>query len=213
MTWAPVYATKAELKERIGDTGGGTAHDAMLDRILDASSRAVDAHCGRQFGTATGARYYTARREDLPGAYGYPGRAWMLELDDLFDAPTLVDVDTVGDGTFAGVAGAAALELLPRNAIANGVPFTRARFLSSSAYLPTGVPDEVRVTAAWGWPAVPDAVVEATLAHAHRLYWGRNAPSGVAGSPELGSELRLLDRIHPDAASVLRPYVRSWGAR
>jgi len=44
----------------------------------------------------------------------------------------------------------------------------------------------------------------ATVLQANRLLKRRHAPFGVAGSPELGSELRLLARVDPDVAVSLR---------
>ena len=49
---------------------------------------------------------------------------------------------------------------------------------------------------------------EATLLQASRLAARRDSPFGVAGSPDAGSEMRLLARVDPDVAVALEPYRR-----
>jgi hypothetical protein len=50
------------------------------------------------------------------------------------------------------------------------------------------------------------------LLQASRLDFRRVAPAGVAGSPETGSEVRLLARVDPDVAVSLKDYIRWWAA-
>lgn len=57
-----------------------------------------------------------------------------------------------------------------------------------------------------GEAAVPEAVVNACLLQASRYWSRRSAPFGVAGSPELGNELRLLNKLDPDVEVLLGPY-------
>jgi len=56
---------------------------------------------------------------------------------------------------------------------------------------------------------VPTTVKQATLLQASRVFARREAPFGVAGSPDMGSELRLLEKVDPDVAVMLVPYVRN----
>jgi hypothetical protein len=83
---------------------------------------------------------------------------------------------------------------------------------SASAVTPSGRKDAIRITAAWGWDAVPDPIEEACLLQASRLLSRRDSPHGIAGSPEAGSEIRLLERLDPDVAISCRPFRRVWGA-
>jgi hypothetical protein len=48
----------------------------------------------------------------------------------------------------------------------------------------------------------------ATLLQGGRLYTRRSALFGIAGSPESGSEMRLLSKVDPDVAVMLRGYRR-----
>jgi hypothetical protein len=70
----------------------------------------------------------------------------------------------------------------------------------------------VQVTATWGWTAVPATIKKATLLQASRFYKRRDAPFGVAGSPDMGSEMRLLAKVDPDVEVMLGDYRRKWGA-
>ena len=70
----------------------------------------------------------------------------------------------------------------------------------------------VEVTAKWGWTATPPAVVNANLILASRFLKRRDSPFGMAGSPEMGNELRLLSKLDPDVAVMLAHYKLFWGA-
>jgi hypothetical protein len=91
-------------------------------------------------------------------------------------------------------------------------PWTQILVGSESTNLPTSAEGSVEVTAEWGWAAVPDSVKEATLVQGSRFFMRQQAPFGIAGSPDLGSELRLLQKVDVDVAVMLRPFVRQWGA-
>lgn len=59
---------------------------------------------------------------------------------------------------------------------------------------------------------IPDAVKLACLLQASRFFIRKNAPFGVAGSPQDGSEIRLLARLDPDVLVMLGPFISWWGA-
>jgi len=188
MTWAPDYLTVDELSDyvRVGDD----VDDVEIDRAIAAASRAIDDAAGRQFGkvAAPEARVYRARWDtDLC--------VWVAPIDDLA---------TVTGSLLDGVVLDAAA-LYPRNAVAKGKVWTRL-VVATSAYALDD--DEITVTGAWGWPAVPAAVTMACALQASRFLARRDSPFGVAGSPAQGSELRLLSRLDPDVAVSLRGYIR-----
>lgn len=202
MAWAPAYCTEGELAGfiRSGDTG-----DVRLSLAIAAASRAIDRSTRRQFGAVAvaEARYYTAR-------YDAVASRWVVPIDDLMTTTSLaVAFDTDGDETFSGTITDYALR--PRNAAATGWPWTELAVLATSDVQPTAATDAVRITAVWGWPGVPDAIREACLLQASRLLSRRDSPYGVAGSPETGSEVRLLARMDPDVEVALAPYRRKRG--
>jgi hypothetical protein len=193
MTWQPDYVSTEELTTyvRISDT----VDDVQAGMAVTAASRAVDDYCGRQFGlvAAPELRRYTARVSRNLGR-------WVVDIDDL---------QTVTGLAAAATAGAVTLyDLEPINAAAEGRPWTRLVISDDSAVQPTGEANEMLVTARWGWTAVPVTVKQATLLQASRILSRRNSPYGIAGSPEQGSEVRLLSRIDADVAVLLDAYVR-----
>jgi hypothetical protein len=203
MAWAPDYATTAELRDflRITDSDD----DTELDLAIAAASRAVDTDTNRQFGVVGSAeeRFYTGRWDSHRCR-------WVVDIDDLMSTTGFAAETQDSDGDTVGSIDDYFLE--PRNAAAKGRPWRLLVVKPDSSFKPTGRQDEVAVTALWGWTAVPDTVKQATLLQASRLFARRNSPYGVAGSPDLGSELRLLARVDPDVSVALRSYRRWWGA-
>lgn len=199
MPWAPDYVTAGELKSYLRIDAGDTADDVQAALAVTAASRAVDKTCSfgfpRQFGqvAAPEARFYTAR-------YDVSRCRWVVQIDDLQDATGLTVTTSAGT-----------VDLFvkqPVNAAATGKPWTRLVVDPEAAVIPKGTENEVTVTAKYGWSTVPVTIKQATLLQASRLFKRRDAPFGVAGSPEAGSEIRLLARVDPDVAVTLRPYVR-----
>jgi hypothetical protein len=199
MVWAPDYVTAAELKSflRITDS----EDDAELALAITTASRAADRHCHRQFGNVASeeARKYTA-------CWDRRRRRWVVELDDLHDSDDLT-VETA-DGDAIDV-----YTLEPVNAAFTGKPYQRLVVDPDSAAKPTSETHGVTATSPnWGWAAVPVPVEQGTLLQASRFHARRFSPYGVAGSPEQGSELRLLARLDPDVAVSLGGFVRWWAA-
>lgn len=201
MAWAPAYVSTAELKSYLNI--GDTVDDTELDFAIEAASRAIDQDANRQFGQADVAeeRFYTGRWDRLRCR-------WVVDIDDLADITDLdIQVQDV-DGVDLGAVDLYALE--PRNGPAKGRPYELLVVNPNAAYTPTGLADEVAITALWGWASVPGAIKQATLLQASRLFARRTSPYGIAGSPDLGSELRLLARLDVDVAVSLRGYRRWW---
>jgi hypothetical protein len=156
---------------------------AEADGAVAAASRAIDLYTRRQFGVseAPEVRQYRARRTGLYGG-------WVLDIDDLHqDATAAVLVD--------GLVPAVAPMFWPLNRPIK----TRMEVTGSGLYA---------VTAVWGWPDVPATIVQATNLQAARFFKRRDAPFGVAGSPDSGSEVRLLERVDPDVAVMCKAYRR-----
>ncbi|SCG38227.1 hypothetical protein [Micromonospora zamorensis] len=189
MAWAPDYITADELKAyvRVDDD----LDDADVADAVTAASRAVDTHCHRQFGQVA-----TAQTRQYTATWDRYQRAYVAAIDDLMVADSL----TVVDANANEVTG---YELRPVNAVAKGKPYTEITLPGAGAYQLTGL---------WGWDAVPAAVKLATKLQGSRFLARRDSPFGIAGSPTMGSELRLLARVDPDVAVSLGKYVRQWWA-
>lgn len=204
MPWAPDYVALEAQREyvRIRSDADDLDDDEIQGKI-SAASRAVDRECLRQFGKtdATEARYYRPR-------WSKTRSGWLVAVDDVPSAVGLqVHLDTVGDGSYATqVTG---YVLRPANAAAAGRPWEGLLIKLPQPFRVSGVVDEVRVTApAFGWASLPATVVEATKLQASRFLARRDAPFGVAGNPEQGSELRLLAKVDADVSVMLRSYRR-----
>lgn len=224
MTYLLDYCSLAELKAqlRISDT----TDDAALAVVITAVSREIDQFCDTVFGLTGSAvqRIYEYDGERIAGRQA-------LAINDLMTTTGLVvTVDTGGDSTFATtITINQDFDLWPWNAAADSKPWTHivlrpqatAAFSYQYAFSPfAAVPystspypgRNVSVTANWGWSAVPSEVKQACLIQAARVFVRRDSPYGIAGSPDLGNETRLLAKLDPDVQLLLRRVTRMWAA-
>lgn len=201
------YADAAALKAYLRIPEDDSVDDVELELALASASREIDHHTGRSFGPppeAAVARYYAARWDRARLRY-------VVDVDDFMTVTGLaVDVDTAAGQTWSAAVEVADIRRCPLNA-APTRPWSQL-VLPTGTYAATGE-GAVRVTALFGWTAVPDEVVQACLMQAARNYKRRDAAFGVAGSPEMGSELRLLTKLDVDVQVLLRSVMRWWGAR
>lgn len=196
MSWQPDYVTSSALSGYLGIDDLDDDPEAAL--AVTAASRAIDDATNRQYGKvdAPEARTYYAR----PDYKTCASWSWIVDVDDYQTATGLVvTVDGVAVTTFLKE---------PVNAAQRGRPWTRVAFTIDSEALPTTHPHQVDVTALWGWTAFPGQVPPAALLQAARFFKRKDAPFGVAGSPDIGSELRLLAKVDPDVAVMLRGLIR-----
>jgi hypothetical protein len=193
MAWAPDYATTADLAAyvRIPDSDD----DAQLALAVTAASRAVDRTTNRQFGKVDTAeeRLYVPRPD-------YERGLWVVDVDDF---QTVSNLSVEVDGTAVTV-----FDKEPLNAAQVARPWTRLVFTADSEAQPCSG-SQIAITAEWGWSSVPPAVKQATLVQGSRFFKRREAPFGIAGSPDTGSEMRLLARVDPDVAVSLGDYKRT----
>ncbi len=178
--------------------------DTIGSALLSAS-RGVERICGRRF-----------YRDDAPNAQYFspePNSPWILTFDDMDLATTdglVVQVQWSNSGNYSEtrVLGTDFVAQ-PVNQSVGGIegwPFTSLQSLSklwparySDFYL-----DTVKVTGTWGWPAVPDPVVRATLLLAADIYKSGEAPWGFAG---LGGDFGAVRvRENTFVTSMLQPY-------
>jgi len=192
------YVAAATLKAYMGLTV--TANDPQVASAITSASREIDGHCRRRFyadATAT-ARVYRRSTEHT------------VAIDDaIVGTISLVETDTGQDGTWATTIAAADWIGEPLNGVgANGMawPVTRLRSLGAITW-PNDVTSArpcIRVTARWGWSAVPDPVAQAALILAAETYKLREAPFGVAGFDQYGA-VRI--KTLPQVERLLAPFV------
>ena len=199
MAWAPDYASAAELKALLRIPSSDTVDDTELALAVTAAARAIDRATQRQFGVVAAAE---ARTFDATWSREH-GR-WKATIDDLM---TSTDLDVVASGSSLA---SSAFELRERNAPQKGQPWVRILTDQATAPVSGFGPCTLEITAIWGWTAVPATIKQACLTQASRLFKRRDAPFGVAGSPDMGSEIRLLAKVDPDVEVMTRSYRRDW---
>lgn len=187
------YTDLATLKLALGITD--SARDSLLNKAMTAASRAIDKRTGRRFylDAAASARTYNPFERVVCDERGE-----LFLLDDIGSTTGLV-VETGSGSTWTAVTD---YEASPDNALADGMPITG--LLLASGTWGTGR-TRVRVTARWGWPAVPDDIQQACLLQSARLYRRKDSPEGVAGGAEWG--LVRLPRLDPDVLALVEPYM------
>ena len=199
------YATLPELRDWVGITVvGDTADDAKLTLALDVATALID--------------NYTDRYFDEDGSV--VAREYVAGDDQVLDVPTgistavglVVSTDDNDDGTFETTWAASDYRLEPINAADDGTPWTRLVAVGSRRF-PTATSRKypgVRITAKGGWSAVPAPVKQACLIQAAFIWGRKDARFGVAGSPELGNEMRVETALDRTAQVLLDPYRRRW---
>ncbi|MFE7559665.1 phage gp6-like head-tail connector protein [Kitasatospora sp. NPDC057500] len=190
----PVYVPLGTLKSALKITD--TDRDDLLTQALQAASRGVEKIAGRRFwlDPAPVARILNPRGRTLDDADG--GHLLTADIGTL-------DGLVVETGTTGAWSTAPDIEPEPTDALDEGRPVTS--LLRLGAPWPAGARQRVRVTARWGWPAVPDEVAQATLIQANRLFRRKDSPDGVAGSAEWG--VMRLGRVDPDVDALMKPFV------
>lgn len=201
MAWAPQYVETDVALDYLNINDEDTVNPTLFDFVLDAVCRAVDIYSHRQFGStdAPETRYYRPEWSDERGM-------WVVPCADFFGAPSAVAVDSGRDNTYATTVDPLTVIPLERNALSEGDVYTGLALPGVSL---GGRPDEVRIVNTWGWPAVPKTVRTATLLQLNRIKTRQEAPFGVAGSPDNGSELRLLPKLDPDVAVMIKRFRRA----
>lgn len=196
--FAPVYTTMEMVKASL-ISGGDTpaVRDELLQQKIVSASRSIEDHCGRRqfyLDATTSARIINPAGRTVRTRDGY-----RLLIDDIgLAAGVTVEV---GSTTAGWTAVTSTVELEPTDAAAKGWPFES--LARATDWL--GAP-RVKVTARWGWPAVPQVIQEATLIQALRLYKRKDSPEGVLGSSEWGAV--RVSRLDPDVAALIGRYVR-----
>jgi hypothetical protein len=186
-----IYATVPDLKSTLGLTD--TSLDSQLADCLDTASRWIDQHCDRVFYAQTTATARLFRPRD----------AYCVEVDDFWTTTGLVLETDGGDGTYSTTWTAADYVLEPSNP-STGWPQNKVAAVNlsfTSHRRPT-----VRLTAKWGWPAVPTPVKQACMIIAtETLKLAREAPFGVAN---FGTDGLIRVRDNARVMSLLAPFDR-----
>jgi hypothetical protein len=192
------YATLSQVKSALRITD--QIDDSLLNTAISSASRWVDGWCDRTFVKATAtvtSRDYTPKE-----------RFGVLQIDDAVEI-TEVRIDDDLDRTFSVTLQSIDFLALPSNATSYGLalPFNRLLTYEDGYWPLFRNQPTVRVFARYGWPEVPDAVREATILQASRLFTRLDSPLGVAGFGDMGA-MRVSRFVDPDVEMLLAPYRR-----
>jgi hypothetical protein len=186
------YAILSELKDRLKTSD--TVQDSRLTAALETASRACEDITGRQFnadGVVSQRRYR-------------PDNLWRLDVDDFVDNTGLI-VEVNGAPWTEDVQ----FELEPLNGVVDGRTGWPVETIVATAginFYPI-IPRtaNVKVTANWGWRAVPDQVHEATLIAAEEIAFLKDVPFGIGGYGDFGI---IKARQNPFVCRLLDRFVR-----
>lgn len=191
------YISLGEVKETLS-IGAQTYADDDIQASITASSRAIDKLCNRRFWKDTGAN----------DRKFYPRAPAVLLIDDLAEFTSFTNVggsSWVLDTDFWLAPATASSDLEPWTAIRTiNKAFT---YYGLDASCPTA-DGRVTIRGKWGWPQIPEAIVEATRILTVRLCRRkREAAFGVIGFGVDGGVMQIA-RVDPDVQMLIEPYRR-----
>jgi hypothetical protein len=187
------YCTLNEVKAalRLSDA----IDDALIENSIEGASRRIDGYCGRFFYQTTQAIKFFA------------SDSYRLPVPDISSTSGLVvATDDDGDGTFETTWTLNTDYVVePLDAVLQTRPYRTITAIGGKTFPLFYIPQEmgVRVTATWGWAAIPDDVREACVLLSMRQFARYNAALGVMAFGDMAVSVRSVD---PDVRDLLSPY-------
>jgi hypothetical protein len=177
------YCSVADVREHMGDSGSAL-NTNLLERAINASSRAIDRYTQRRFwrDAAVTTRTY------------FPDDPMCVYVDDISTTTGLVVATGTDGATFGTTWATTDYALEPRNAgvvasgdTADAYAYWRIVSIAGRSFPMVGYRPTLQVTARFGWSAVPPDVTEACILKAVSLFKRKDAPFGVAGFDSFGA--------------------------
>jgi hypothetical protein len=184
------YVTFDNFYLAVGMDSTDATRDPLIASAISAASRMIDNETGRSFtlDESVSQRTYTPSPCDD-----------LLIVDDIGDLTGLVvESGYFGSDSWQTLTNSTDFEVSPINAISKGKPVTSLVRPIGWGYSPLG---RVRVTAKWGWPSIPDEVVQACLIQAVRLFKRKDSPEGVLGATDFG--FTRVSKMDPDVMNLI----------
>lgn len=185
---APLYTDLPTLKLALNITTTDASRDALLNVALKGAGRAIYRRTGgRRFDKDAAP---TVRVIDTPGRVVWDRRLCKMRLmvPDLATATGLLVQSEDGSVTYADV-----------DVVYPDSPDRPITDLARGAW-----PHRVKLTGTFGWPEVPEDIIQAHLLQAMRYYRRKDSPEGIAGSAEWG--LVRVPRMDPDVEEMIAGY-------
>lgn len=204
MALTNAYCSIEQVKRAAGiQDPSDTGDDELLEAAINAASRQIDRWCGQRFWADDDAvtREFYIDDTRTPVDLRQDDVAGIADVDDLE-----VKTDTAGTGSYATTLTVGTDFLLaPANAavLTPARPYTSLTALSGgTGFARSNGRPSLQITAKWGWPVVPDEVVEACLLQSIQIWKAKDAPFGIAGTGEFGF-LRIRGVLHEVAQGLL----------
>ncbi len=200
------YCTLEQVKAalRISDS----TDDTLLEGSVESASRLIDGYAMRSFYNAGTAARVFSTNDSL-----------YVQTDDMAGTAVTIETSTLGDGVWDVTFAATDYQLEPLNGTLDGITwaYDRVRAVGDYVFPTTSVLQGegqalVRVTAVWGWPAIPKAIETATIIQATRIFKRFDSPLGVAGFGDFGA-VRVSRFLDPDVEQLVQPYRKMRNAR
>lgn len=191
------YCEVDDVRDQFGDDAEKLP-EAHLERAISATSRAIERWCGRRFW-----------QDADPVARVYrPGDPVTAVVHDISTTVGLLVATDDGAGTYGTTWATTDYQLEPLDADADGGAYawTRLTAIDRYSFRVSDRRPTLRVTAQFGWSAVPDEVKEAAILKAASLFKRKDAPFGVAGFNDFGAV--RITRKDPDVIELLGYFVR-----
>lgn len=193
------YTTLAQLKAKILPEGVTfTTNDSMVENIIEAVSRWIDAYCGRIFYTTSSeTRVYT------------PTTPLLTVTDDIATI-TSVKIDT-GSRAYGTTLAATDYDTIPFNTASTVMPIMGLKITPNGTqrFYPS-IEKSVQVVGTFGVPAACtwlEQVREACEIQCARIYKRKDAPFGVIGTGQLG-QVSVLEGLDSDVKALLAYPIR-----
>jgi hypothetical protein len=198
MTITNGYATLAEYKAWNTIDTTNASDDVVIEQIIESISRQIDSICGRVFYVTTATvRYFNTDDSDV------------LYTDDISAATSFeLATDIDGDGIYETVWASTDYNLLPYQ-ITRGWPYNGIERAVNSVYSLSRAPRGNKVTALWGWAAVPSDIKTACLIGVDAEYHARNGQNLSTDTNITAAGVVITPRGLPRSAmDKLAPYKR-----
>jgi len=186
------YATLLDVKNALRITD--SLDDSLLETAIESASRMVDGFTARTFTNAGTAVRNFAATDGI-----------NLIIDDAIEVIEVASTDEIGS-TYT-IWKPTDYQLEPLNDRVDGLysPYTGIRAVGDFTWPVVDQQALVRITAVYGFPAIPVAVKQATIIQASRLFKRLDSPLGVAGFGDMGA-VRVSRFLDPDVEQLLMPY-------
>ncbi len=199
MTLVNSYCTVDDVRRQLSDKDA-RVDDIIVERAINATSRAVDDWCGRRFWKDATVKTRVYEVDD----------SLCARVNDISTTTgLLVATDAGGDGTFeTSWTIGTDFYLKPLNADADGSAYAWWDLVACGAkrFPVCRVRPALQVTATFGWSAIPPQVEQAAVLRATAIFKRKESPQGVAGFGDFGA-IRIT-RQDPDVVALLANFQR-----